>query len=310
MPSTPALTGRAREGRILVTGAAGFLGRHLVRALHAQGLDVLAVDNLCVPPVEAPPDDLLCASVLDLTAEDLRGVTCIYHLSAWKSVPDSFSHPYRCVENVRAGEHVLRLARAAGVARVVVASSCEVYGTTQTPTREDAPLAPRSAYAMSKAAVDCLAAVVRRGGQDVTVARLFNVYGPGERPDAVVPAFCQGALVKGEIVVEGSGRQRRDFSYVTDIVARLVELSLVETCPAIVNLGSGTSHTILELSSWMTRRRPETTITFGPERPLEIEEFRADTALADALFTASDPVGLEAGLEETFSWWEWYADRV
>lgn len=310
MPFTPARPGRPRDGRILVTGAAGFLGRHLVRELRSQGLDVLPVDNLCVPPVEPPPEGLRRVSSLDLTAEDLRGVSCVYHLAAWKSVPDSFSNPGRCLENVRTGEHILNLARAAKVARVVVASSCEAYGAAPIPTPEEAPLAPRSAYALSKASVDCLAGVVRRSGHDVVVARLFNTYGPGERPDAVIPAFCQGALVKGELIVEGSGHQRRDFSYVTDTIAKLAELSLLDACPAIVNIGSGRSHSVLDLASRLTRRSPETTITFGPERPLEIAEFRADTTHADQLFTASDTVDLDTGLDETFSWWEWYAARV
>ncbi|HET6861355.1 MAG TPA: NAD-dependent epimerase/dehydratase family protein [Streptomyces sp.] len=310
MPSTPARTGRAREGRVLITGAAGFLGRRLVRELRHQGLDVDAVDNLCVPPVEEPPDGLRRLSALDLTADDLRGVSCVYHLGAWKSVPDSFSHPFRCVENVRTGEHMLRLAHATGTARVVVASSCETYGTAPIPTPENAPLAPRSAYALSKASVDCLAGVMQRSGQDVVVARLFNTYGPGERSDAVIPAFCQGAIVKGEVVVEGSGSQRRDFSYVTDTIAKLAELSLFDSCPDIVNIGSGRSHPILDIAAWITRRSPATTISFGPQRPMEIAEFRADTTRADQLFTATDSTDLSTGLEETYAWWEWYASRV
>jgi dTDP-glucose 4,6-dehydratase/UDP-glucose 4-epimerase len=297
----------AREGAILVTGAAGFLGRHLVRELRREGVDVRAVDNLCVPPIEPPPDDLLCVSARHLTAEDLRGVSCVYHLAAWKSVPESFSHPARYTENIWTGEWVLRLARIGGVPRIVVASSCEVYGTAPTPTPEHAPLAPRSAYAMSKASVDCAAAVLRQCGHDVVVARLFNTYGPGERPDAVIPAFCRGALASGEIVVEGSGLQRRDFSYVTDAVAMLAELSVIDAPPGVVNIGSGESHSVLDIAAAVVERKPDTKITFGPERPMEIQEFRADMSLATRFFSRLHTVDLAAGLDETLSWWEWYA---
>jgi nucleoside-diphosphate-sugar epimerase len=305
-----AAASHAREGTVLVTGAAGFLGRHLVRALRRDGVDVRPVDNLCIPPIEPPPDDLLCVSALQLTADDLRGVSCVYHLAAWKSVPESFSRPGRCAENIWAGEWLLRLARIGGVSRIVVASSCEVYGTAPTPTPEDTPLAPRSAYAMSKASVDCAAAVLRQCGHDVVVARLFNSYGPGERPDAVVPAFCRGALVDGSVVVEGSGAQRRDFSYVTDTVAMLAELSDLDSPPGVVNIGSGESHSVLDIAYAVVDRRPDTKIMFGPERPMEIPEFRADVTLATRLFSQTNTVDLAAGLDETFAWWEEYASHV
>jgi nucleoside-diphosphate-sugar epimerase len=297
--------GRAWDGAVLVTGAAGFLGRHLVQALSRAGAEVRAVDNMCVPPMERPPRGLRRLSVLDLTARDFDGVSCVYHLAAWKSVPGSFSRPERCVENIRSGEQILRLALTAGVARVIIASSCEVYGVAKLPNAEDAPLSPRSAYAMAKASVDLLAAICRQNAQDVVVARLFNTYGPGERPDAVIPAFCRDALTKGTVLIEGSGRQRRDFSYLTDTVARLIELSAIDEPPGVINIGSGESHSILALAALLAKKKPGTTISFGSERPHEIGEFRADMTLGRKVFSPRHPVSLEEGLAETFSWWEW-----
>jgi nucleoside-diphosphate-sugar epimerase len=294
-----------RDGAVLVTGAAGFLGRHLVRELSGAGAEVRAVDNMCVPPMEEPPDGLRRVSVLDLTARDLDGVSCIYHLAAWKSVPGSFSRPERCVENIRSGEQTLRLALTAGVARVIIASSCEVYGESELPNAEETPLAPRSAYAMAKASVDLLAAICRQSGQDIVVTRLFNTYGPGERPDAVIPAFCHDAITKGTVLIEGTGRQRRDFSYITDTVARLAELSIIDDPPGVINIGSGESHSVLALAALVAKKKPGTTISFGPGRQCEIGEFRADTTLGRKVFSPRDPVGLDEGLSETLSWWEW-----
>jgi dTDP-glucose 4,6-dehydratase/UDP-glucose 4-epimerase len=300
----------ARDGVVLVTGAAGFLGRRLVRALSDLGVEVLAIDNLCVRPIEPPIDGLRTCSALELTERDLSGVSCIYHLAAWKSVPESFQRPERATENILAGQRILELAVAARVPRIIMASSCEVYGIAATPTREDSPLAPRSAYAQAKASVDYAAAVYRQqGDQEIVIARLFNSYGPGERPDALVPAFCRDAILRGEIVVEGSGQQRRDFSHVADTVAKLCELSAIEHPPAIVNIASGESRSVLDIAELVMSLRPTVHMRFSAPRPREITEFRGDTSLADMTFAPRKPVDVTAGVADTFEWWDWYAKR-
>src|SRR4051812_39291820 len=126
------------DGRTLVTGAGGFIGRHVVRALRAEGADALGVDNLCVAPLEPPAPDTLVRNVGALRPEDLDGVDRIVHLAAWRSVPESFTQAARYQENVSAALHLITLARACGVRRIVIGSSCEVYGVSDiVPTAEN-----------------------------------------------------------------------------------------------------------------------------------------------------------------------------
>ena len=289
--------------RVLVTGAAGFIGHHLTRALRRRGYAVLPVDDLRVPPLLDPPAGLLALDVAGLTAAQVRGIDGIFHLAAWRSVPDSFRHPRRYEENVSASSALFDLARRAGIGRLVLASSCEVYGIARRiPTPEHAPLAPRSPYAIAKAAVE-RQALARRGDLDVRIARLFNVYGPGHRPDTLIASFCRSALTDGRLLVEAPGTQRRDFSYVDSTVARLVRMYELPACPAVLNLGSGSSASVLEVARLVGREVPHARLARVAGRPGEIPEFRADPTLADSVLGPAPHVPLDAGITQTLAWW-------
>lgn len=308
-------TGRrasARDGRIVITGGAGFIGHHLANALIGEGYDVVVVDNLCVKPLLPIVGTFVKKSVSELTTDDLRDVACVYHLASWKSVPGSFDEPLQYVENVHAATHLLDLVVRCAVPRMIVTTTCEVYGISpQLPTPESAPLLPRSPYAVSKAAVDMLAQVYQRTyGLDLTVVRLFNVYGPGERPDAVVPRFCELLMRDQALPIEGNGFQQRDFSYITDIVWMLRQLMCPPTHLRTVNLGSGEATPILDLAQMLIEINRRGDIAFAPERLQEIPSFCADMSTVRAVLDTPSSVPLADGLRETYQWWKSYSTRM
>ncbi|MFI2345879.1 NAD-dependent epimerase/dehydratase family protein [Streptomyces sp. NPDC019443] len=295
--------------RILITGGAGFIGGHLARALVASGEEVTVVDDLRVPPM-IPPEGtgkFLEKPVLELEERDLSDVRFVYHLASHKSVPRSFQQPLDYLDNVDSGRHLLALCTSVGVPKVVVGSTCEVYGEADMlPTPETSPLSPRSPYAASKVGLEMLARAHQRasGAPEVGIVRFFNVYGPGERPDALVPRLCANLLTRNELPVEGDGEQRRDFTYITDVVGKLVMLAGRPLAP-VVNFGSGRSFSVNDVVRVLQKASPDAGVSQKQSRPNEITEFRASTALqARQIGQKADGVGLEEGIRLTLAWWE------
>ncbi|WP_199931326.1 NAD-dependent epimerase/dehydratase family protein [Streptomyces sp. CB02923] len=300
---------KSSSDRILITGGAGFIGGHLARALTASGEEVTVLDDLRVPPM-VPPEGtgkFLEKPVLALEDRDLADVRLVYHLASYKSVPRSFKQPLDYLDNVDSGRHLLSLCTDVGVPKVIVGSTCEVYGEAGTlPTPETGPLSPRSPYAASKVGLEMVARAHQRaaGAPEVGVVRFFNVYGPGERPDALVPRLCGTLLSRNELPVEGDGEQRRDFTYITDVVDRLIALADRPLAP-VVNLGSGRSSSVNDVVRILREGSPGAEVTRNASRPNEIREFRADTTLQDRLL-GSRPAGvaIEEGVLRTLEWWQ------
>lgn len=292
--------------RVLVTGGAGFIGRALTQALLEQSVNVVVVDDLRMTPLQPPLGELRQKPVLAMDRHDLDGVDTIYHLASFKSVPESFDQPLQYLDNVDSVRHLLDLCQESRVGRVVIGSTCEVYGEAATlPTREDAALAPRSPYAASKVALEMITRAHQQAGHsEIVVARLFNVFGPGERPDALVPRVCRSALLDGKIAVEGSGMQRRDLSYIDDTVDRLLVLARAR-CNAVVNVGSGESWAVAEVVAEVERLAPWARRVAHPARRAEIAEFRADTTLMASLQDRpAPPTAVTTGIRQTFAWWQ------
>jgi UDP-glucose 4-epimerase len=189
----------------LVTGGAGFIGSHLVRALLSQGRQVRVFDNLSTGKMEnlAGLDGHIDMRVGDLrdpsaVLDAARDVDVIFHEAAFVSVPQSMLEPETCFDvNVRGTENLLEAARRQGVRRVVFASSAAVYGDSEDlPLREDAVTRSLSPYAASKRINEILADLYTRAfGVEVVGLRYFNVFGPRQNPDSVyaaaVPIFIR-----------------------------------------------------------------------------------------------------------------------
>jgi nucleoside-diphosphate-sugar epimerase len=297
--------------RILVTGGAGFIGGHLSRALVASGRDVTVVDDLRVPPM-IPPDGtakFLEKPVLELEEADLADVEIVYHLASHKSVPRSFKQPLDYLDNVDSGRHLLSLCANTGVSRVLVGSTCEVYGVAGVlPTPEAAPLSPRSPYAASKVALEMLARAYQTAsaidGPEVGIVRFFNVYGPGERPDALIPRLCANVLSGRAMPIEGGGEQRRDFTYIDDVVRKLAALAEKPVVP-VINLGTGESISVNDIVEVLLDLVADAQVTRKAGRPNEIGEFLADISLqTELLGRAADRIDIAEGTRLTLEWWE------
>ena len=147
--------------RVLITGAAGFIGRNLWHELEGRGCDVVGVDDLSVAPRIPHRPETVLADVKTLTNKDLAHVDVIVHLAAHKSVADSFRDNYSVERNLGPAHHLIRLFLRSSARRLLLASTCEVYGSqSRTSIDEGASMRPRSPYAVSKSAIEQLAGVV------------------------------------------------------------------------------------------------------------------------------------------------------
>lgn len=292
----------------LITGGAGFIGSHLVRRLSARG-PVTVLDDLSSGNKENLAG-LDCAflrgSILDPAplAEACAGATHVFHLAALVSVPKSVSHPARCREiNVEGTRRVLAAAAQAGAQRLVLASSCAVYGDEPTmPKTETSPVVPASPYAESKLAGEKLCA---QAGLPAVALRFFNVYGPRQDPRgpyaAAIPKFLAAARAGSPLTIFGDGHQTRDFVYIDDVTAALEHAALSPGMSGVYNVASGHSVSVLRLAELvlaLTGLRSE--IHHAPARPGDILHSSASTEKLRA--TGWKPsFDLAAGLQEILS---------
>ncbi len=250
--------------RVCVTGGAGFVGSHLVDRLLADGHDVVVVDDLstgCVENLASAWDriEFLETDIRDLARLDqaVAGCEVVYHQAALAAVARSIEHPMDVHEvNVTGTLNVLMASRAAGVRRVVIASSSSVYGDTETlPKTVSMPTSPRSPYAAGKAACESYCeAFYASFGLETVALRYFNVYGPRQSPQslyaAVIPLFMEHMLAGRAPTILGDGEQTRDFTFVGDVVDAVVRSGTAERAPGLVmNIGCGARISIRELAN-------------------------------------------------------------
>jgi NAD dependent epimerase/dehydratase len=252
----------AHEQPILVTGAGGFIGSHLVEGLLRAGRRVRAFVRYASHGgtgwLEELPADLrtgcetFFGDITDARAvlEATRGCGCVFHLAALIGIPYSFVAPASYVTvNVQGTLHVLEAARSVGVERVVVASTSEVYGSARyTPMSEEHALQPQSPYAATKIGAESLALSYRASfGLPVSIVRPFNTYGPRQGTRAIIPAIVTQALYSDAIRV-GNCTPVRDMLFVEDTVAGLLALADSSACVGQpTNLATGVGVAVGEL---------------------------------------------------------------
>ncbi len=306
--------------RVLVTGAGGFIGSHLVERLVREGAQVRAfvlytssggwewLDQSEVKDeIEVVLGDVQDAeSVLGA----MGGIEVVFHLAALIAIPYSYSAPISYVRtNVEGTLNVLQAARRADVGRVVHTSTSEVYGTAlRVPIGEDHPLQGQSPYSASKIGADKLAeSFFLSFGLPVATIRPFNVYGPRQSARAIIPTIVTQALSGSEIRL-GNLSPTRDLTFVEDTVDAFVRLA---DCPdavgQVVNVGTGTEISVGDLAALVLRLvgRELPIVTEGERtRPQgsEVERLCADASRARALMGWEPQRTLESGLEETIAW--------
>ncbi|MFI6112853.1 NAD-dependent epimerase/dehydratase family protein [Kitasatospora sp. NPDC051164] len=283
---------------MLITGGAGFIGSALTDALRLAGHAVTPLDNLSVASPRPSRKGLMVRDVRSLTAQDLDGVDTVVHLAALKSVPASFEVG-GFEHNVAVDRHILHTFVGSTARRLLVASSCEVYGEQQGPLAESAPYAPRSPYAAGKVATEQLTSIYRPrldGDRQIGIVRFFNTFGPHESPDAVVPAFLDAVAENRPLSIEGDGRQARDLTYIDDSVTMLARVLDAPALLPVINCGSGQAVSILDLAHAVISAVGHGTITHVAARINEISSFTADMGLFHRAYGAVARTPLDEAL--------------
>ncbi|MER7952377.1 NAD-dependent epimerase/dehydratase family protein [Streptomyces sp. NPDC096079] len=283
---------------ILITGGAGFIGLALTDALRVAGHTVTPLDNLSVTSRRPSPKGLVVREVRALTPRDLDGVDTVIHLAALKSVPDSFETG-NLEHNVAVDRHILHTFVVSTARRLLMASSCEVYGEQTGPLAENAPYAARSPYAVGKVASEQLAGIYRPllgDGRQLGIVRFFNTFGPQEGADAVVPAFLSAVTGDRPLTIQGDGTQARDLTYIDDAIAMLTRVLDGPELLPVVNLGSGRAVPVRDVADAVIRAAGRGTITHAAPRINEISSFTADLSLFTRTYGTVDRTPLDAAL--------------
>jgi dTDP-glucose 4,6-dehydratase len=306
--------------RVLVTGADGFIGSHLVERLVRAGHEVVAVvrprsvtgtSELELRNLGSVRDELAAVIAVDIAGPDActrmleAAPQLVFHLAADAFVERSFAQPHEVLRtNLGGTMSCLELARRSSVLeRTVVISSSEVYGSAQRPTMaEDHPLEPTSPYAASKLAADRMAlAFARTYDLPIAVVRPFNTYGPRHVYD-VIPKFIARALRGEPLQVFGDGTQQRDFTYVDDMVDALMLAATAPECIArATNFGSGTAVTITDIAHRIAALVGNARIEHVDMRRAEVARLCCDASFARALGWHAR-IGLDEGIARNLAW--------
>ena len=302
----------------LVTGAAGFIGSHLVERLLAEGLDVIGVDAFTdtydpalkranVETARRHPRYRLIE--LDLVSGDLATlpeVDVVFHQAAQAGVRSSWGDEFGVYveRNVLATQRLLERYRDSGLKRFVYASSSSIYGEAERcPTPESALPRPVSPYGVTKLAGEHLALLYgRQTGRPTVALRYFTVYGPRQRPDMAFHRFCR-ALIRGEeITVYGDGRQSRDFTFVSDAVEACWR-AWSGAANGAYNVGGGSEVELIEAIQILERALgAKARLCFEPTPPGDPRRTRADATLLKADMGFVPGVAVAEGLPREAEW--------
>ena len=307
--------------RILITGAAGFVGGHLIKVLAERGHCLSAIDLGTSPLFEkygvaAHQADLLDkASMLEVLAEEKPDV--VVHLAAIANVPFAWANPAKTMAvNVGGTATLLEaMAEALPGSKLLTIGSSDAYGLTAKcgkPLTEDMPCQPQNPYSISKLCAEQLAIqLAGKYGLTVIAARSFNHFGPGQKPGFVVSDFASqvAAIEKGEqepVLSVGDLSAARDFTYIDDIISAYVALTEMEIHTGIYNICSGKPRQIEQvLQGLLTLSTKDIEVRKDPARlrPSEVPFFVGDgTKLQEA--TGWKPkTDFQDGLEKTLTYW-------
>jgi len=314
-----------RPRTALVTGGAGFVGSHLCERLLARGWRVVCLDNLStgrfgnVARLGPHPRFRFVRAEVTEPLKAVGLVTHVFHLASPASPRDYLRLP---LETLRAGslgtEQALHLAVACD-ARLVLASTSEVYGDPQVHPQPESypghvdPIGPRSVYDEAKRYAEALTSAYRREfGTRTAIARLFNTYGPRMRADdgRVVPTFIAQALHGLPFTVNGSGEQTRSLCYVDDIANGLIALALSDEAGP-VNLGNPDERSVLEIAKLIARLAgvaPD--IDFRSGLTDDPQQRCPDITRARSLLGWEPRIPTVEGLGRTLQWFRLSADRT
>lgn len=302
---------------VLVTGADGFVASHLCEYLHSKKANVTALLkrnsaglfknlNEIKDHIKIKWGD---TQDLSLIMEIAKDIDIIYHLAAQSHVGYSLYNPYETVMNdIVSTLNVLEAARHNDVKRVIHAGSSEIYGKpTYVPIDEKHPLHPRSPYAAAKASAECLMeSYFHTYGLPVVMSRFFNIYGPRQGLDQVIPKFILQVLNNKDITIYGDGTQTRDYTFVYDAVKAYSLLALTTGLEGrVLNFGSGQEIQIKKLAELIIKlTRTKGRLKFSKKlHSGETPRLLCNPSLAKKITKWRPSINLEKGLLLTIKYY-------
>jgi UDP-glucose 4-epimerase len=287
--------------KTLVTGSAGFIGTHVSRALLDEGFEVTGYDQResSVPEIETVVGDLLDAETL---TDAVRGQDVVVHIGAIGDVYLAATNPeLAAAVNVTGSTNIALAAEAAG-ARVVYASTWEVYGDpVYEPVDEKHPCEPDHPYNITKLGGErMLLACDRLRGVPVLALRMGTAYGLGMRPNSVFEIFIEKARNGEPITIQGDGSQGRQFTHVRDIARAFVAAAKSEVRGMPLNVVSPEMISIKQLADMVTERFP-TEVTYGQPRPGDVAPSYVSAARIEEVLGWKAEVSFEEGMAELLS---------
>jgi nucleoside-diphosphate-sugar epimerase len=311
--------------KILVTGADGFIGSHLVEALINEGCKVRAfvfynsfnswgwLDTL--PPEMLKEIDIFPGDIRDPNGVSTAIKDCeiVFHLAALIAIPFSYHSPDSYIDtNIKGTLNVLQASRQHGVEKLLVTSTSEVYGTAQyAPIDEKHPYQGQSPYSATKIGADRLAeSFYRSFNTPVVIVRPFNTYGPRQSARAVIPTVITQLLSGISTLELGSISPTRDFNYVKDTASGFIALAKSdETIGQEVNIATGLEYSVSDVANFLIAEINPNAIIVSDEqrlRPEASEVFRliGDNSKIKSLSDWSPSYDLYSGLRDTIAWFQ------
>ena len=305
---------------VLVTGADGFIGSHLTELLLSLGFRVRALAQYnsfnswgWLEGITSPGLEVVCGDVRDsdFCREITAGCGTVFHLAALIAIPYSYIAPESYVDtNIKGTMNMCQAARAAGVDRIIVTSTSEVYGTAlEVPIPESHPRQPQSPYSATKIGADAIAeSVYNSFGLPLVIARPFNTYGPRQSARAIIPTIISQIASGMRTIKVGDLSPTRDFNYVADTCRGFVALA---QAPGIegrnINIATGTEVSMAETLRLIAEiMGVDVQYVVDPERlrpsKSEVRRLCGDNTLITTLTDWRPQVSLREGLERTIGW--------
>ncbi len=305
--------------RSIVTGCAGFIGSHLTERLIDIGSEVVGIDNF---------NDTYSRLIKEKNLECLRGskqfrfheadilsmdldrvledVDYVFHQAAQAGVRSSWGKYFKSYtdNNIIATQMLLESLKGKGVKKFIYASSSSVYGDCQLPMKEDSITKPVSPYGVSKLAGENLCQLYNKNYGIPTISlRYFTVYGPRQRPDMAFHKFIKKILNGDKIVVYGTGKQTRDFTYIDDVIEANILAMNSEFFGEVFNIGGGTRIILQDVIGLLGRvldKKPK--IEFNDFQKGDVKDTEADVKKSRRMLSFSPKIKIEEGLEKEIEW--------
>jgi len=303
---------------ILITGGAGFQGKHLVESLIKQNHTVSVLDRHPETPKKKPSSfsdkiNIIWGNITDKKTVDeaVQGNDVVFHLAAYINVDESLENPRIFYDvNVLGTLHILEAVKKHR-ARLIFISSSEVYGDGQflkegEKINEHSEIIPRNPYAASKAAADRMCyAFSKSYNINVTIVRPFNIYGEGQKSGvfgALIPILTAKALRGEPLTIFGDGKTTRDYSHISDIIRgyNIILENPDKLSGKVINFASGKNVSVENIAMYIAKKF-NVQVKHGPARPGEISGLQADISLAKSI-GYTPKINIWEGLDRYIQW--------